>query len=91
MAFRSLIRNRRSQNLLCRYQKRHAGPPHRPQPHPNWLRSSIAVLNGVDNGLILHFVQTGNTIEEVAHAIAIQFDGTVIEPMRRAAQPSSSP
>ena len=58
---------------------------------PIGYAASIAVLNGVDNRLILHFVQTGNTIEELAQAIAIEFDGTVIEPMRRAAQPSSSP
>jgi len=58
---------------------------------PIGYAASTAVLNGVDNRLITHFVQTENTIEGLAHAIAIQFDGSVIEPMRRAAQPSSSP
>jgi hypothetical protein len=49
--------------------------------------SSTAVTDA-DDHLITHIAQSGRDIDQVAHEIAISFDGTLIEEMRRAAQPS---
>jgi len=51
---------------------------------------SVAVTDG-DNHLVTHSVQTGPTIDQVAHEIATELDGSYLEKMRRDAQPSSSP
>ena len=51
---------------------------------------SVAVTNH-DNRLISHLVKTAPTIETLAHEIAISLDGEIIEALRRAPQPSSSP
>jgi hypothetical protein len=51
---------------------------------------SVAVV-GADDHLITHLVQAAATIESLAHEIAVDLDGSVIEEMRRTARPSSSP
>jgi len=58
---------------------------------PLGYAASAAIVNGVDNRFLLNLVHTDATIDRLAHEIAIETDGTIIEPMRRAAQPSSSP
>jgi hypothetical protein len=51
--------------------------------------ASVAVsINGIFDQ---HFVLTNTTIDSLAHAIAIAVDGSIIEGLRRIAQPSSSP
>jgi len=57
---------------------------------PIGYAASVAVTS-IDNRLITHLVQTDSTIGRLAHAVAISLDGTLIEQMRRDAQPSSSP
>jgi hypothetical protein len=52
--------------------------------------SSVAITS-IDDRFITHFVFTDNTIDSLARRIAIAVDAGVIEPMRRNAQPSSSP
>jgi hypothetical protein len=52
--------------------------------------SSVAVTT-FDGHLVTHLLLTHTTIDGLAHEIAVALDGKVIEPMRRAAQPSSSP
>jgi hypothetical protein len=52
--------------------------------------SSVAVTS-IDDRFIAHFVLTDSTIGKLAHRIAIGLDGAVIEQMRPAAEPSSSP
>jgi hypothetical protein len=52
--------------------------------------ASVAITDS--NGRLLgHNVLTHNTIDELAHAIAINVDGAWIEEKRRAAQPSTTP
>jgi hypothetical protein len=57
---------------------------------PTGYASSIAVTTA-DDRFITHFVFTDSDIDSLAHRIAVAVDGGVIEKMRRAAQPSSSP
>jgi hypothetical protein len=56
----------------------------------NGYAPSVAVTS-IDNRLTAHLVTTDNTIEKLAHRIAIGVDGSVIKQMRRDTQPSSSP
>jgi hypothetical protein len=51
---------------------------------------SVAVTDA-DGRLIYHGIEGGSAIDRIAHAIAVAVDGRMIEQMRRAAQPSSSP
>lgn len=51
--------------------------------------ASVAII--APDGLITHSVHTGPSVDAIAHDIAITLDGSIIEQMRRAAQPSSSP
>jgi len=51
---------------------------------------SVAVIRA-DDQTITHRVQVDATIDSLAHAIAVDLDGSVIEEMRRTARPSSSP
>jgi hypothetical protein len=52
--------------------------------------ASVAIADS--NGrLMSHNVLTHNTIDELAHEIAVNVDGTEIEERRRAAQPSKTP
>jgi hypothetical protein len=43
---------------------------------------SVAVVDA-DDHLVTHLVQVGGTIDSLAHAIAVDLDGSVIEKMRR--------
>jgi len=43
------------------------------------------------NGHLMTQVNTGATVDALAHEIAITLDGSVIQQMRRAAQPSPTP
>jgi len=52
--------------------------------------ASVAITDS-DDHLIAHNVLIHNTIDELAHKIAVDTDGAVIEKKRRAAQPSSTP
>jgi len=52
--------------------------------------ASVAITDSNDR-LIAHNVLIHNTIDELAHKIAVDTDGAVIEKKRRAAQPSSTP
>jgi hypothetical protein len=53
---------------------------------------SVAIaVTDADNHLLTFGAQTGATIDQVAHNIAVSLDGKLIESMRRSAQPSSSP
>jgi len=52
--------------------------------------ASVAITESSDH-LIAHNVLIHNTIDELAHKIAVDTDGAVIEKKRRAAQPSSTP
>ena len=52
--------------------------------------ASVAITDSNDH-LIAHNVLIHNTIDELAHKIAVDTDGAVIKKKRRAAQPSSSP
>jgi hypothetical protein len=52
--------------------------------------ASVAITESNDR-LIAHNVLTHNTIDALAHAIAVNVDGAVIEEKRRAAQPSPTP
>jgi hypothetical protein len=52
--------------------------------------TSVAVTDR-DGRLFAHFVHASSSIDEVAHEIAVNLDGKLIEPMRRAMQRSSTP
>ncbi len=52
--------------------------------------ASVAVT-AADGRLVYHLLQTNRTIDALAHEIALALDGKLIERMRRAAEPSSSP
>ena len=52
--------------------------------------ASVAITDSNDH-LIAHNVLIHNTIDELAHKIAVDTDGAVIEKKRRAPQPSSTP
>jgi hypothetical protein len=52
--------------------------------------ASVSII-APDGRLITHSVYTGPSVDGVAHEIAVTVNGSVIEPMRRAPQPSSSP
>jgi hypothetical protein len=52
--------------------------------------ASVAIM-WPDGRLATHIVCTSSTVDALAHMIAVNLDGSIIEQMRRAAQPSSSP
>jgi hypothetical protein len=54
---------------------------------PVGYAASVAITYG-DGRLMGHLVQTDRTIDLLAHDIATDIDGKVIEPMRRGVQPS---
>ena len=57
---------------------------------PVGYAASVAVTTG-DDHLITHLVQTHETIETLAHEIAVIIDGSVFEPIRRAPRAAGSP
>ena len=55
------------------------------------IRGASVTITTPDGRLIAHFVQTSLTLHQLAQEITIIVDGGLIEKMRRAAHPSSSP
>ncbi|HZS16490.1 MAG TPA: hypothetical protein VFA51_01015 [Candidatus Udaeobacter sp.] len=53
--------------------------------------SASVVVTTVDGQFVNHVLLSDAKIDELAHDIAVDIDGSVIEKIRRSAQPSSSP
>ena len=56
---------------------------------PKGYVASVAIV--MADGHLMTQVNTGATVDALAHEIAITLDGSVIQQMRRAAQPSPTP